>query len=359
MRKLWFAISCAALLTASTSAHAQFGRAADVVVEKVTMQMLAPSVDVPGTVISKFDARLASELSARITWIAEVGTHVEEGDVVARLEQVNYQLLEMEANGEVQREEARVEYLESEVARLQRLATENNAAKSLLEKTISDLGVAKGDLEIAKANLGRAKVAMYTTQIRAPFSGVVTERLRNLGERLNVADEVIRLTDPDSIEVVARAPLNTVNYISVDDELSLHNDYRSDTASVRTIVPFGDPESHMFEVRLDVSPDTWVVGESLRVSMPMSEAREVMTVPRDALVLRRSGSSVYRVSDDMKAERVSVVTGAGAGAFVEIAGSLQPGDQIIVRGAERLADGDSVNIRSNLGSNADDSSPSM
>ena len=58
---------------------------AAVVVAPAEMLELAPSVDVPGTVISRFDARLASELSAKLEWIAEVGTVVSKGDTVARL----------------------------------------------------------------------------------------------------------------------------------------------------------------------------------------------------------------------------------------------------------------------------------
>ena len=133
---------------------------ASVVVATATRTMLAPSVDVPGTVISRFDSRLASELSAKLVWIAEVGTSVEEGETVARLEDFTFKLLEMEAAAEVTREQARVKFLASEVQRLEKLALENNAAKSLLEKTVSDLGVAESDETIARARLGMAQVAM-------------------------------------------------------------------------------------------------------------------------------------------------------------------------------------------------------
>jgi len=319
---------------------------ATVVVAKATRTMLAPSVDVPGTVISRFDSRLASELSAKISWIAEVGTQVKKGETVARLEDLTFKLLEMEAAAEVTREQARVKFLKSEVARLEELALKNNAAKSLLEKTASDLAVAESDVQIAKARLGLAQVAMYITEIRAPFDGVVTERLRSIGERLQVADEVIRLVDPSSIEVVTRAPLNTINYIVVEDELALHNDYRDGKGTVRTIVPFGDPQSHMFEVRLNVDADVWVVGESVRVPMPTSAAREVLAVPRDALVLRREGASVFRVNDDMTVEKISVITGLGAGSLIEVIGEIDAGDTIVIRGAERLETGASVQISS-------------
>lgn len=329
----------------SSNATAQFDMPpAPVVVAKAARMLLAPSIDVPGTVVSRFDSRLAAELSANIVWIAEVGTRVKKGDAVARLADITFRLREMEASSEVKREQARVVYLTSEVKRLKQLALDNNAAKSLLEKTISDLGVAESDEAIARARLGIAQVAMAITVIKAPFSGIVTERLRSLGEHLTVADEVIRLVDPDSIEVVARAPLNTVNFISEQDVLELHNDYRQGKGVVRTIVPFGDPQSHMFEVRLNVDPEVWVVGESLRVPMPTSLAREVLTVPRDALVLRREGASVFRVTADNKVEKISVITGLGAGSLIEVSGNLEAGDTIVVRGAERLHSGSSVQI---------------
>ncbi len=315
-----------------------------VVVREARLTELAPSVNVPGTVHSRFDSKLASELPAKIAWIAEVGTRVEEGDTVARLEDITYRLLEMEAQSRVAREQARVTFLRSEKKRLEKLAESNLSALSQLDLTSSDLAVAESEVAIAEAQLGQAKVAMYITEIRAPFNGVVTERMRNIGERLSVADEVIRLVDPDSIEVIARAPLNTVNFVKEGDVLALHNDYRDGEGSVRTIVPFGNPQSHMFEVRLNVDPDLWTVGESVRLAMPTANTKEVLAIPRDALVLRREGAFVFRIKSDETAEQVNVMTGLGAGNLIEVIGDLKPGDRVVIRGAERLQDGVTVNI---------------
>jgi RND family efflux transporter MFP subunit len=325
---------------------------AKVVVADVVSRELAPSVDVPGTVVSRFDARLASELSAKLEWIAEVGTVVKKGDTLARLDAFTFGLYEMEAQSRVEREQARVRFLLSEKARLDRLAENNLSAKSQLDQTISDLAVAEADEAIARAQLGQAKVAMYVTQIRAPFDGIVTERLRNIGERLNVADEVIRLVDPNSLEVVARAPLNTVNFIKEADMLKLHNDFRQDQASVRTIVPFGNPQAHMFEVRLHVDPDLWTVGESVRLSMPTANVRKVLAAPRDALVLRREGASVFRVNADMSVEQINVITGLGDSSHIEVMGQLRPGDTVVIRGAERLSTGMTVVVEADTADSA-------
>ena len=329
----------------SATALAQNMPPAVVVVAEAELQQLAPSVDVPGTVVSRFDSRLASELSAKLEWIAEVGTAVKKGDTVARLNSPTFELLEMAAQSRVKREEARVGFLQSEKSRLDRLAEKNLSAKSQLDQTVADLAVAESDHAIARAQLGLAKISVYVTRIRAPFDGIVTERLRNIGERLNVADVVIRIVDPKSLEVVARAPLNTVNFINNGDALRLHNDFRQDQATVRTIVPFGNPQSHMFEVRLNVDPDIWTVGESVRLSMPTSDVRKVLTVPRDALVLRREGASVFKVNADMSVEQVNVITGLGDGGNVEVIGKLNPGDSVVIRGAERLTTGMQVSIK--------------
>jgi len=337
-----FAATCLAM---GMSASAQQMPPAIVVVEDARMRILAPTIDVPGTVVSRNEARLASELAAKLKWIADVGTVVKEGDTVARLEEITFKLLQMEAESRVDREQARVIFLRAEKARLEKLDQKNLTAKSQLDQTTSNLAIAESDKAIAEAQLGHARVSMYVTEIRAPFDGIVTARLRNIGERLNVADEVIHLVNPDSVEVVARAPLNTVNFIKDGDVLEVHNDYRKGEGSVRTTVPIGNPQSHMFEVRLNVDSNLWTVGESVRLSMPTAPAREVMTVPRDALVLRREGASVFRIKEDMTAEQVSVVTGLGAGSLIEIIGDVQPSDRVVIRGAERLSTGMTVQIR--------------
>jgi multidrug efflux pump subunit AcrA (membrane-fusion protein) len=85
--------------------------------------------------------------------------------------------------------------------------------------------------------------------------------------------------------------------------------------------------------------------------MPTAESKEVLIVPRDALVLRREGASVFRVNDDMTAEQVNVITGLGAGTMIEIIGEVKAGDLIVTRGAERLNSGMPVVIKSDVETN--------
>jgi hypothetical protein len=86
--------------------------------------------------------------------------------------------------------------------------------------------------------------------------------------------------------------------------------------------------------------------------MPTAVAREVLTVPRDALVLRREGAFVYRIDDELKAEQVSVITGLGAGKLIEVIGDINAGDRVVIRGAERLSTGMIVQISDERGGSA-------
>jgi hypothetical protein len=86
------------------------------------------------------------------------------------------------------------------------------------------------------------------------------------------------------------------------------------------------------------------VGQTLRVSIPTSGSRQVLTVPRDALVLRPEGQSVFVVDGNNQARQVSVTVGVGQGEDIEILGEVAPGDRVVIRGNERLQPGQAVDI---------------
>jgi RND family efflux transporter MFP subunit len=313
-------------------------------VAEARMERLAPSALVPGTVISRNDARLSAEVAGRLVWVAEIGTRFARGEPVARIDDTELKLQKQEYEGTVASEESRRGFLEREAGRLRTLAAENIAAKNRLDEVESDLQASTSNLAVAKARLGQIEVQLERTQLRAPFSGVVTERVLVPGEHTAAGDEIVRLVDPDHLEVVARAPLDMLTFVVAGDTLGILGDRTSGDGQVRTMVPFGDGRSHMFELRIDADAGTWRVGEAVRVSVPSAEPSDVLAVPRDALVLRREGTSVFRVTDEGTAEQVTVIPGVGAGGLIGVSGPLKPGDKVVIRGAERLRPGQPVQI---------------
>ena len=317
---------------------------APVVVDEVRRTEISPTVSIPGTVLSRADSRLATEVEGRVIWFADVGTIVAQGDPVVRLESTTLEIQRDEYRGLVERERGRLTFLEPEVDRLEILAAESNAAESLLDQTRSNLEVARGDLVVAEARLRQIEDQIAKMTILAPFDGVVSERSINPGEFINRLDEVIRLVSSESIEIASRAPLNAVAFLDVGSQLLIYNEYRRGTGTVRTIVTIGDPQSHMFELRIDVPAEQWIVGESVRVDVPTEAPKQALVVPRDALVLRREGAFVFRVGPEQRAQRVQVMPGVGDGDLIEVDGALAAGDVIVIRGAERLMEGQPVQV---------------
>jgi RND family efflux transporter MFP subunit len=164
------------------------------------------------------------------------------------------------------------------------------------------------------------------------------------GERVIEGDPVVRLVNPENLEVIVRAPLDYYSFVERGQVLALTAGERSVSGTVRTVVAIGNLSTHQFELRLDLDGRPFPVGQTLRVAIPVSDSRAVLTVPRDALVLRPGGQSVFVVADDDTARQVPVTVGVGQGRDLEIMGDIQPGDRVVIRGNERLQAGQQVRL---------------
>lgn len=327
----------------SVTALAQMGPAL-VKLASATVKDIAPVTTVPATVVSRNDARLSAEVEGRLTAVVDVGTVVREGESVATIEDTTLRLRNVELKAEMTRAQARLTFLEKEEFRFTRLAESNLAAQTQLEQIRSDRDVALGDLAVARARLDQNEDQLSRTRILAPYDGVVVERLMLPGERVVVGSNVVRLVDQKNLEVIARAPLEYFEYVKRGQTLALRSQTRTVDGTVRTVVAVGDLNTHQFELRLDLEGQPFQVGQTLRVSIPVSETREVLTVPRDALVLRPEGMSVFVVDDGNTARQVTVTAGVGQGDDIEVIGALNAGDRVVVRGNERLQPEQEVSI---------------
>ena len=98
----------------------------------------------------------------------------------------------------------------------------------------------------------------------------------------------------------------------------------------------------------DLDDPRWIPGSAVRVALPRSDSREVLTVSRDALVLREEAIYVFRVNEDSTVERIIVRPGIGQGEMIEVIGPLNEGDSIVIRGAERLRPGQTVDVQTRI-----------
>lgn len=328
--------SCVAALAAPA--------AKPVVVAEVVARMLSPVNWYTGTIISRERASLAAEGSGRLLWVAEAGTRVGKGEVVARVDDALLKDDLAERQADIKSIEARLVFLKQELSRLQRLAKQNNAAQSQLEKVISDRAVSSSELMAAQARMRRTREQLKRTELLAPFTGVVTERLLHAGEWADSGEEVVAMTDPHHLEAQAWVPVSVLRFLPVGQELRLKHEGKVYAGQVRTLVPVGDSRSRLYELRVTLPDGQWTVSESLRLAIPTADERKVLAVPRDALVLRRDAISLFRVSLENTAEQLRVTTGIASGPYIEVKGDLQAGDRVVVRGGERLRDGQAVQL---------------
>jgi len=325
------------------SAQTSGAPAAPVVVVKAERKMLAPVIWFPASVISRNDAHLAAAEEGRLLAVADVGARVTKGDTVA---EIDVQLLRerlKERKAEVTKEHARLEFHQREVARLEKLTTGNNVAQNQLDEANVNRAVSRSELSAAEARVAQTEERLRRGIVTAPFSGVVTERLKQVGEWAGSGDAVVRLVDLKTLEVQSWVPVSALAFLEEGTALDLMTKTGVSAGVVRTIVPVGDDRSKLYEVRLTVRVQDWTAGQTLRIAVPSEQPRSVVAVPRDALVLRSDGTTVYRIAEDNTAEAVSVELGIAAGDLIEVSG-IDSGDRVVTRGGERLRSGQPVSV---------------
>ncbi len=303
---------------------------------------MAPKLVLPGTVVSRNDSQLASEVEGRISWVAEVGAEIPAGGVVARIDNHLAGLQLASDKASVTRLAAQLRFDRDQAERMNSLFNQNAIAKSTRDQTISTRDMDAAGLAAAEASLKKSQYEFDHSDIRAPFPGRVVARLINAGEYATPGKPVVRLVDIESTEVSVQTPIDVAGFLHESLPVIVEIEGRRVTATVRAIVPVGDVASRTIEVRLTVPPGAGFVGDAAKVFLPSAAPRTVLAVPRDALVLREDNTYVFKVDPKGTAQRIAVETGSEDGPLVEVRGPIAAGERVIVRGAERLETGQKV-----------------
>ena len=330
----------------ATSADAEGPPAQEpgVVVEvaKAAVARVAPRRWVPGGVVSRNDARLATSAAGRLDYVAEVGTRVRAGERVAKLEDEAVRLSVEDAKADVARIESQRAMSERQLQRLEKVG--GTISQTQLDEVRSQLAVLTAQLQQANVRQRVAQHNLDQTEVRAPFAGVVTERLAQRGEYVATGAAIAHLVDTVHLEARVQAPLTLVGLVRQEMELPVRIGNQQIKASVRTVVPVGEERSRQFELRLTLANNALSVGTAIEVGLPEREATESLAVPRDAIAVRQDGNYVMRVRADNTAEKVTVTSVATDGDLVTIHGPVAAGDLVVVRGVERLQHGQRVTV---------------
>jgi len=333
------------------------------VVQVATVERIAiaPTVSVPGTVYSRNDAQVTAGVAGQLELVAEPGTMVPKGAPVARIDATSLLLQKAEQQALLERAEISARQLDSQLGRQRELAGSSLVSEFELEQTAANRDLALSDVAIARVRIRQIDDQIKRSVARAPFEGMVIERIRREGEDVARGEVLARLTDIDNMEVRAFVPLKHLPRTVVGDLIDVSAGERRYEGNIRALVPTGDVRSQTFTAHIDLPPAAavdWTVGQLVSVAVSIRAPEETLTVPRDALILRQTGSYVFRINEESLAERVDVRIGDSEGDLVAVTGALREGDRIAIRGAENLTDGTAVRIvlsnAQTLGGLADD-----
>jgi len=349
--KIAFIVMLLAIFTWAQPSYAEKkkwgNRAAPVVVILAAERFLSPTIQVPGTVVSRQQSDLPAEVNGKLDWVAEIGAQLKLGDSVARLDDALYRLKASENRATLSREKSRLKYLDKELKRIRTLIKGSFSSTGELDKVILDRDIALSEINVATARVKVDEETLNRYNIRAPFGGIILRRAKKEGEWIGSGETVVTLSNPKRLEIEARVSEKSIIHLKVGQNVPvMASGNISSIGIVRAIVGVGDAQSHLFEIRIDLpnEDNKWIAGKTVRVDVPIGNPRKVLSVPRDALVLRRSGVSLFRINAENKSEKISIRTGITGGDQIEIIGDLHPGDKVVTRGNERLRPGQTVKI---------------
>lgn len=221
-------------------------------------------------------------------------------------------------------------------------------ARQEQRRTASLLAVANARLQNVQTQLEQAMLDLEDATIRAPYTGIVTERMVSPGMYVQVGEPVAALINDRDLEIEAQVSTERVGGLSEGREVTVSlADGTELPATVRAVVPLEDPQSRTRTVRFTPGfnpADYSVAGnQSVTVRIPIGQAREIVSVHKDAVQIGPGGTSLVYIVVDGVAQPRTVELGAASGTRFEVLSGLQVGDLAVVRGNERLRPGQPVN----------------
>jgi len=332
-------------------------------VEKVRSEKLSQTVPVIGRLVSLRSGSVAARIGGPVEKIhVEVGDRVSKGQVIAVLDT---ETLKAElALTRSEWEEARAEYdtwrAEAELA-LTELKRQEGLRKSVafsqakFEDAQKRVAVAEAKVKRAEANvrikeaaLARKKIDLEYASVRAPYDGVVVERLTEEGAFVDRGAPIVKLIGDRALEVEADVPYKRLAGLPIGREVTFRLDDGSEhKARVRAVLPSENPLTRTrtvrFSPRFNGTTGQLAESQSVTVEVPLGRERNVVTVHKDAILKRPNGDMVFVVNGD-SAQLRPVLLGEAVGSRLEVVHGLKAGETVVTRGNERLQPGAKVRV---------------
>jgi membrane fusion protein (multidrug efflux system) len=260
------------------------------------------------------------------------GDAVEQGAILARIDDLLIQAELNKANATLKQTKVDVKRIDSLFRK--KLASEDELAR------------ARTALELARAEVSLLQTRMAHTRIKAPFSGIISERLKETGDVVPVHSHILTLFDPAQIKIVIPVSELLLSNIKTGDTVQVRIDALGEqqySAKVKRIFPTIDPQTRkgMMEVQFATIPEGARPGQLCRVTVN-TQTTPRRNVPFASIRHDSQGEFVYRLKPDDTVESVRVATGILLGNQMEILEGVEVNDRVVVKGFIGLRDGKKV-----------------
>ncbi|HSO07478.1 MAG TPA: efflux RND transporter periplasmic adaptor subunit [Pelomicrobium sp.] len=310
-------------------------------------------IELTGTVTSERSAALSPRVSGLVSAVkVDAGAAVKEGDVLLELDAALARLALARADAALA--EARAQ--QAEAARLREEARQQVERRLVPETRLhaaeAGLRIATAAVERLQAERRQQAEIVARHMLVAPFAGVVSRKLTELGEWVETGTPVLELVDTARLRLDVQAPQERYYQIAAGAPVEVRTGAfpgRVFAGTVAAKVPVKDPSARTFLVRVRVEDagGRLTPGMSAEARFSLRGEGRALVLPRDAIVRHPDGSTSVWVVNGNSPASVSARTvqlGRTLAAGVEIVSGIEAGARVVLRGNETLREGQSVRI---------------
>jgi RND family efflux transporter MFP subunit len=263
----------------------------------------------------------------------DVDDFVDKGEVIARLRDTEHRARVSQAAAELKSARAELDRARDEFARVEGLYEKGNVSESDRDRAEADLAGAEAALEAAEAALEQAEEQLEYTQIRAPYSGIVTNRHVELGEIASPGQPVMTGISLEALRVTVDVPQSVIPAVRELGEVNVYLPNGQDPHMVQperiTVFPFADLGSNTFRVRLDLPEQVENLFPGMFVKTGfITGKKDELTVPKAAVVYRSEVTGVYVVDPDRGVHFRQIRVGRDQGDALVVLSGLDAGERV-------------------------------
>ena len=341
------------------------GKTVSVKVAKVRIGDVEEKLSYVGSLMPNASVRVAPKIAGRVEKLfVRVGDLVKEGQLVARLEndELAEDLKEAEASLNVYKatlkgKEAELSNLERKLERSKTLFEKDLIAREAVDTLETQVISGGAQVELTKAQMAQmrsrldnARIRLNYTEVISPFAGYVGKRFVDRGALVNPNTPLVSIVDISSVRVdisVVEKDYRKISSGQLADVTADAYPGRRFQGKVARVAPVLNLETRTggVEIELPNPAGDLKPGMFARAEIVVQRRSGVLLIPEGAQVRTPKGYGVFKVlNKGSKVRLVSVKTGISHKGWVEIKGSLQPGDRVVTLGSNLLRDGQKVTV---------------